>query len=220
MASLTQWTWVWVNSGSWWWTGRPGVLRFMGLQRVGHDWATELNWLNSPTMGVKIPWAGLSLYPYGNCIIRDAWVEDNEKGLSVRGCREPRNVLTTTKILHSRLVSVFCYLGTPEEPWVQAVSEWVSHSILSNSLWPYGLYSPWNSLVQNTGVGSLSPGDLPNPGIEPRSPTLQADSLLTEPQGKPKNTGVGSLSLLQQIFLAQESNHGLLHCGWIIYQLS
>ena len=44
MASLTQWTWVWVNSGSWWWTGRPGVLRIMGLQRVGHDWATELNW--------------------------------------------------------------------------------------------------------------------------------------------------------------------------------
>ena len=44
MASLTQWTWVWVNSGSWWWTGRPGVLQFMGLQRVGHDWATELNW--------------------------------------------------------------------------------------------------------------------------------------------------------------------------------
>ena len=40
----TQWTWVWVNSGSWWWTGRPGVLRFMGSQRVGHDWATELNW--------------------------------------------------------------------------------------------------------------------------------------------------------------------------------
>ena len=44
MSSPTQWTWVWVNSGSWWWTGRPGVLRFMGLQRVGDDWATELNW--------------------------------------------------------------------------------------------------------------------------------------------------------------------------------
>ena len=42
--SLTQWTWVWVNSGKWWWTGRPGVLQFMGSQRVGHDWATELNW--------------------------------------------------------------------------------------------------------------------------------------------------------------------------------
>ena len=44
MASLTRWTWVWVNSGSWWWTGRPGVLRFMGSQRVRHDWATVLNW--------------------------------------------------------------------------------------------------------------------------------------------------------------------------------
>ena len=42
MASPTQRTWVWVNSGSWWWTGRPGVLRFMGSQRVGHDWVTEL----------------------------------------------------------------------------------------------------------------------------------------------------------------------------------
>ena len=44
MASPTQWTWVWVNPGSWWWTERPGVLRFMGSHRVGHDWATELNW--------------------------------------------------------------------------------------------------------------------------------------------------------------------------------
>ena len=44
MESLTRWTWVWVNSRSWWWTGRPGVLRFMGSERVGHNWATELNW--------------------------------------------------------------------------------------------------------------------------------------------------------------------------------
>ena len=44
-ASPTRWTWVWVNSGSWQGTGRPGVLQFMGLQRVGHDWATELNWM-------------------------------------------------------------------------------------------------------------------------------------------------------------------------------
>ena len=45
MASPTQWTWVWVNSRSWWWTGRPGVLQFMGSQRVGHDWVAELNWI-------------------------------------------------------------------------------------------------------------------------------------------------------------------------------
>ena len=43
MASPTQWTWVWVNSGNWWWTGRPGELQSMGSQRVSHDWATELN---------------------------------------------------------------------------------------------------------------------------------------------------------------------------------
>ena len=44
MASPTRWAWVWVNSRSWWWTRRSGVLRFMGSQRVRHDWATELNW--------------------------------------------------------------------------------------------------------------------------------------------------------------------------------
>ena len=49
MASPTQWTWVWVDSGSWWWTGRPGVLWFMVLQRVRHDWETELNWTECST---------------------------------------------------------------------------------------------------------------------------------------------------------------------------
>ena len=49
IASPTWWTWVWVNSGSWWWTGRPGVLQFMESQGVGHDWATELNWCFSET---------------------------------------------------------------------------------------------------------------------------------------------------------------------------
>ena len=53
MASLTRWTWVWVNSGSWWWTGRPGMLRFMGSQRVGHDWATDLIWSESKNVKCK-----------------------------------------------------------------------------------------------------------------------------------------------------------------------
>ena len=63
-------------------------------------------------------------------------------------------------------------------------------------------------------------GDLPNPRIRPRSPTLQADSLPAEPPEKPKNTGVGSLSLLLQIFPTQESNQNLPHCRQILYQLS
>ena len=48
MASLTRWTWVWVSSRSWWWTGKLGVPQSTGLQRVGHNWATELNWLSIP----------------------------------------------------------------------------------------------------------------------------------------------------------------------------
>ena len=77
--------------------------------------------------------------------------------------------------------------------WVNSkISEWSeSRSLMSNSLQPHGLYSPWHSPGQNTGVGSLSllQGDLPNPGVKPRSPALQVDSLPAEPQGKPKNTG-------------------------------
>ena len=45
MASPTRWTWVWVDSRSWWWAGRPGLLQFMGTQRVWHEWVTELNWI-------------------------------------------------------------------------------------------------------------------------------------------------------------------------------
>ena len=65
-----------------------------------------------------------------------------------------------------------------------------------------------------------SPGGLPNLGIEPRSPTLQANYLPAEPQGKPKNTGVGRLSFLQGILLTQESNQGLLRWRQILNQLN
>ena len=56
MASRTQWTWVWVDSESWWWTGRPGVLWFMGSQRVRHYWATELNWRAHRLENVGAKW--------------------------------------------------------------------------------------------------------------------------------------------------------------------
>ena len=71
-----------------------------------------------------------------------------------------------------------------------------------------------------SGLPCPPPGDLPNPRIEPRSPTLQTASLPAEPPGKPKNIGVDSLSLLQWIFPTQELNQGLLHCRRILYQLS
>ena len=87
---------------------------------------------------------------------------------------------------------------------------------------PTRLLCPWGFSRQEycSGLPCPPPGDLPNPVIEPRSPTLQADSLLSEPPEKPKNTGVGNLSFLQGNFSTQESNWGLLHCRQILYQLS
>ena len=91
--------------------------------------------------------------------------------------------------------------------WLTSCRTSESHSVIRNSLGPYGLYSPWNSPGQKTGVGSCSllqrifPTQGSNPGF-----TLQADSLPAELPGKPKHTGVGSLSLCQWIFLTQKSN--------------
>ena len=100
-----------------------------------------------------------------------------------------------------------------------------SHSVVSNSAipWTVACQGPLSMGILRqeywSGWPCPPPGDLPT-GIEPRSPTLQADSLHSEPPGKPKNTWVSSLSLLQGIFLTQESNQGLLHCRGILYQLS
>ena len=89
MASPTQWTWVWVNSGSWWWTGRPGVLQSMGLQRVGHDWATELNW----TQLLKTVWRGLKKLNIGTCLeVQTPCFRYRGHGFSF--WREPRSHMT------------------------------------------------------------------------------------------------------------------------------
>ena len=96
----------------------------------------------------------------------------------------------------------------------------LSHSVVSYSVTPWTVahqapLCPWEFSTQEywNGLPCPPPGGLPNPGIEPRSPILQVDSLLTKPPGKPKNPGVGSLSLLQGIFLAQE-----LMYTWITYE--
>ena len=103
----------------------------------------------------------------------------------------------------------------------------LSHSVMSHSLRPHGLQParllcPWGFSKEEYWSGLPCPptGEISNSGIEPRSPPLQADSLPTELPGKPKNTGVGSLLLLQVIFPTQELNWGLLHCRRILYHLS
>ena len=98
----------------------------------------------------------------------------------------------------------FLFVCLFEDFCTHVYKEWESPSVLSESLWP-PLNSPWNSLGQNTGLYLLH-GSFH--GI-----ALQKDSLLSEPQGKPKNTGVGSLSLLQGIFPTQESNGSIMNCN-------
>ena len=92
----------------------------------------------------------------------------------------------------------------------------------SHGLQPTRLFCPWGFSRQESqsGLSCPPPGDLLNLGIKCRSPTLQVDSLWSEPPGNPKNSGVGSLYLLQGIFLTQESNQGLLHCRQILYELN
>ena len=101
-------------------------------------------------------------------------------------------------------------------------SESESHSVVSNSLQPHGLYSPWNSLGQNIGMGSLSllQGIFPTQGSNPGFPHCWRILYQLSHKGSPRIMGVGSLFLLQRIFLTQELNWGFLCCRWILYQLS
>ena len=86
MASRTQWTWVWMDSRSWWWTGMPGVLRFMGSRRVGHNWATELNWTQLYSTGNSAPYSVVTYMGrkskkegicIGLCIRKEGWAHNN-----------------------------------------------------------------------------------------------------------------------------------------------
>ena len=101
-------------------------------------------------------------------------------------------------------------------------AEVLSHVWLFVTPWAVAHQAPWRFSRQEHWSGLPCPplGDLPNPGIEPRSPAFQVDSLLSESPGKPKNTGVGSLFLLQGITPTHELNRGLLCCRQILYQLS
>ena len=148
MASLTRWTWVWVNSGSWWWTGRPGVLRFMGSQRVGHDWATELNWTDV--------WDNLITWPKGYKGML-FWLQFDQREQSLAW----KFVIT--------------------QNWSE------SHAVMSNSLRPDGLCSPWNSPDQNTGVGSpsLLQGIFPAQGLSPGLPHCRRILYQLSHQGSP-----------------------------------
>ena len=94
MASLTWWTWVWVNSRSLWWTGRPGVLWFMGLQRVRHNWETELNW----TEWVVITYKVYTLFFARPLLFTGTWVVNEIRKLILWGRRRQKEANTLGKV--------------------------------------------------------------------------------------------------------------------------
>ena len=102
------------------------------------------------------------------------------------------------------------------------VTQWCLTLCSFHGLQPSRILCPWGFSRQEyySGLPCPPPGDFLNPGMKPRSPIFQVDSLVTEPPRQPKNTVVGSLSLLQGIFPSQESNQGLLHFRQVLYQLS
>ena len=122
--------------------------------------------------------------------------------------------------MRNSLWDAACYLGRCRK----RKHESLSHVRLSATPWTVAHQAPqcmgFSRPEYWSGLSFPPPGNLPNPETKPVSPALQADSLPAEPPGKSKNTGVGSLSLFQGIFLTQESNQGLLHCKRILYQLS
>ena len=156
---------------------------------------------------VKVAQSCLTLWPHGLCCCCCCWVASVVSDSVRLHRRQPTRLLCARDSLKN--TGVGC------------------HFLLHQ-----GLYSPWNSTGQNTGVGSLSllqgifrtrvrtQGQWGRRGVVAGQGGEGEDSLSAEPPGKPKNTGVGSLSLLQGIFLTQESNQVLLHCRWILYQLS
>ena len=108
-------------------------------------------------------------------------------------------------------LQALCHLLFLTVPWYRLVKGLLCPTLCNPwTVAPARLLCPWGFSRQECWNGLLypPPGDLPGPGIKPRSPSLQADSLRPEPPGKPKNTGVVSLSLLQGIFPTQESNWG------------
>ena len=194
MASLTQWAWVSVNSRSWWWTGRPGMLQFMGLQRDRHDWATDL-------IGEGV-WTGSQGCPLPFEPCRPSFVicapEGYEFSLFIFMSSMPHLVCDSRwpshsgwwiNVIHfptSQKIAKSCNIKLYKiDVRVIKLKVTSSYPTLCD---PHGLYSPCNSpaRILEWIAFPFSRGS-PNPGIKPRSSALQADSLPAEPQEKPKD---------------------------------
>ena len=164
--------------------------------------------------------------PRFSCLARgESWSKSRRRG-AMSGPDLMASAWVSASLLGSWVLTLVWALESPGGGgWKSSVPGSVSTWKVLSPVWLFA--TPWT--IQSLEFSRPeywseerfhSQGDLPNLGMEPRSPALQADSLPAEPQGMPNNTGVGSLSLPQRIFLTQESNRGLPHCRQILYQLS
>ena len=191
MASPTQWTWVWVNSGSWWWTGSPGVLQFMGSQRVKHDWVTELNWVDPV----------------------------REYNLNKRMCGYlTRIILTSVQFSHSVLSNSLRPHGLQQarlpcpslSPWVCPnscpLSQWC-HPTISSSVVPFSSCPQsfpasgsfpvsWHFTSGGPSFGASAPASVLPMNIQAGSPCSQRDSQESSPTPQFKSINSLALSLL------------------------
>ena len=180
MASPTQWAWVWVNSGSWWWTGRPGVLQSMGSQRVGPDWATELNWTDIRISGY------FSAYLTSQKASSGIIYSKVFKGKKIKAKNNTLSKIILQKWKRNKDSQIL-------KSWVNSMSLDLRVVLVAQSC--PTLCHPIDCSLQGSSVHVFllgefhSPGDFPDLGIEPRSwtqsPTFQADSQLSEPQRSP-----------------------------------
>ena len=186
MASLTRWTWVWVNSGNWWWTGKPGMLQSMGSQRVGHDWATELNWFRViiDMLRLKSVFFLLvcflpHLYLIHFCFIFSfLWI-------SIWLKFTPENFILLVHLACWVVEKYMCLRSLScvqlfETPWTVACQAPLSMEFSKQECWSRLPFPP--------------PGDLPDPGIKPVSSgslALAGWFFITESPGNPGGKVVG-----------------------------
>ena len=143
MASPTRWTWVCMDSRSWWWIGRPGELWFMGSQRVGHDWVTELNWTN--VHALDSAWVCVCAHMYVcQCIIvcvcvcvgRQRWEGESSqlRVLLLFSCSVMSDSLRPHELQHTRPP---CPSPTPGAYSNSCPSNWWCHPTISSSVVPF-----------------------------------------------------------------------------------
>ena len=169
--------WVWVDSGSYWWTGRPGVLWFTGLQRIRHNWATELN---QTELGIiKVLWGLVPAYLFTSLpaiVPRASHTTDLEHCFLFS-----LDSFITQCAFHSECLTLLCrfipILASGSGGLVTKSCRTLA------TLWTVACQAPLSMSFSRqeywSGLPFPSPWDLPNPGIEPRSPALQADDLPT-----------------------------------------